>query len=449
MADSKVGIKMNELPDNILQAGEVETYVQSLQPSKIEDLGTPLWFESHHRLQKLNQQATIEASEMREEIVKELLISNGKIPILIHEAICIQVWREKIFSQILKLQQEPQNTFIAYIILFHEITAVSLLTNILYHKDSLQGAEDTVVDLIDYCSIEVVRLLSGDYIKIQESTTNVNNMEDLKSQCKTIGFNIGLSAVCILRYLTEFLDNLPLTAVARLYKTHDVPLLMTTLLQMAPWKRVNPKTNVTQIYEDRMWKNIEKIPGISKYEGQCWIALKTLLLDMRSENQYEVNDFRKQHFLKIQTLLTETIIDQLPPLLGLKQFLSHLAVRDVSTLNKAPLIMETIPEIKSNIMKKCFKKWKSITKKQVEMIFCCKKDILMDVARRLGETYDIDHIEKLFPEGPFCAACGDSASKRCSKCRNEWYCGRECQVKRWPKHKLVCELMANKEEGDT
>lgn len=76
-------------------------------------------------------------------------------------------------------------------------------------------------------------------------------MEDLKSQCKTIGFNIGLSAVCILRYLTEFLDNLPLTAVARLYKTHDVPLLMTTLLQMAPWKRVNPKTNVTQIYEDR------------------------------------------------------------------------------------------------------------------------------------------------------------------------------------------------------
>lgn len=49
-----------------------------------------------------------------------------------------------------------------------------------------------------------------------------------------------------------------------------------------------------------MWKNIEKIPGISKYEGQCWIALKTLLLDMRSENQYEVNDFRKQHFLKVQ-----------------------------------------------------------------------------------------------------------------------------------------------------
>lgn len=61
----------------------------------------------------------------------------------------------------------------------------------------------------------------------------------------------------------------------------------------------------------------------------------------------------------------------------------------------------------------------------------------------LGETYDVDHLEKLFPEGPVCSGCGDSASKRCSQCRNEWYCGRECQVKRWSRHKSVCHLMRN------
>lgn len=64
---------------NILQPGDVEVYVKYIEPSKIEDLGSPLWFESHHRLQKLSQQATIEAGEMREESVKDLLISYNKV----------------------------------------------------------------------------------------------------------------------------------------------------------------------------------------------------------------------------------------------------------------------------------------------------------------------------------------------------------------------------------
>jgi CRISPR/Cas system-associated exonuclease Cas4 (RecB family) len=29
--------------------------------------------------------------------------------------------------------------------------------------------------------------------------------------------------------------------------------------------------------------------------------------------------------------------------------------------------------------------------------------------------------------------------KRCGACQVEWYCGRECQVKHWPQHKLVCK----------
>lgn len=71
--------KMSTTSCNILQIGEIEIYVQSLEPSKIQDLGTPLWFESHHRLQKLSQQCSLEAGEMREESVKDLIISNGKV----------------------------------------------------------------------------------------------------------------------------------------------------------------------------------------------------------------------------------------------------------------------------------------------------------------------------------------------------------------------------------
>lgn len=158
----KYKLAMSESEKDILLPGDIEVYVKYIEPTNIQDLGSPLWFESHHRLEKLSQQAAVEAlGEAKEESVKDLIISYNKVPILIHEAICIQVWREKVFRQITRLKgQNLQNTFIGYVILYHEITAVSLLQNILYHKDSVQGIDDAALDLIDYCAGEIVRLLS-------------------------------------------------------------------------------------------------------------------------------------------------------------------------------------------------------------------------------------------------------------------------------------------------
>jgi len=43
-----------------------------------------------------------------------------------------------------------------------------------------------------------------------------------------------------------------------------------------------------------------------------------------------------------------------------------------------------------------------------------------------------------------CAHCGDrvKALQRCSRCREVWYCGRECQVAGWKSgHKKVCKVV--------
>ena len=45
-------------------------------------------------------------------------------------------------------------------------------------------------------------------------------------------------------------------------------------------------------------------------------------------------------------------------------------------------------------------------------------------------------------EQPKCAACGAPAVQRCSRCKNEWYCSRKCQVGVWKKHKAVCDILA-------
>lgn len=39
-----------------------------------------------------------------------------QLPVLVQEAICIQVWRLKIYPQILKLEPAPENTFGIYMI---------------------------------------------------------------------------------------------------------------------------------------------------------------------------------------------------------------------------------------------------------------------------------------------------------------------------------------------
>lgn len=39
---------------------------------------------------------------------------------------------------------------------------------------------------------------------------------------------------------------------------------------------------------------------------------------------------------------------------------------------------------------------------------------------------------------PQCFRCGESATKRCSRCHKQRYCGRECQQLDWGRHKQWC-----------
>lgn len=43
---------------------------------------------------------------------------------------------------------------------------------------------------------------------------------------------------------------------------------------------------------------------------------------------------------------------------------------------------------------------------------------------RWAQTYSLDMMEALAPDKPRCRVCGVEAAKRCSRCRNEWYCTR-------------------------
>ena len=53
-----------------------------------------------------------------------------------------------------------------------------------------------------------------------------------------------------------------------------------------------------------------------------------------------------------------------------------------------------------------------------------------------------------FCEQPKCAVCGKEAMNRCSRCKHEWYCSRDCQLRGWKPHKEMCAVLTRGRERE-
>ncbi|XP_051874351.1 zinc finger MYND domain-containing protein 10 [Pristis pectinata] len=429
----------------VLLPVEAAGYAESLQEFPLRDIGCPRWFRQHEYIEKLNMQAIINATAEQDEFVKEHIYSLGKVPILIHELIAVEVWKQKVFPVLCHLQDfNPKSTFPIYIVIHHEATIVNLLETIFYHKDVCESAEEAVLDLVDYCHRKVTLLAaqSESCENREHSQHPSTSLAELQRQSQELEFDISVKAVAILRYITDHIDSLPLSVPTRLLNTHNVPCVLVHLVEHCPWSRYNSKGEL-QKYADGKWYTVplEDQLKITKLDGQVWIALFNLLLRPECQQSYDFNSFSKTQLLKLQGFLTEVLIDQLPNLMELQRFLSHLAMVDPPQPKKN-LILEQIPGIRDSLIRENSNKWKAIAKHLVKTAFNPSEQDLLEQARRLAETYNLDVMENLIPERPKCGFCGGEAAKRCSRCQVEWYCARECQVKHWSKHKKACDLMA-------
>ncbi|XP_013191818.2 zinc finger MYND domain-containing protein 10 [Amyelois transitella] len=440
-----------------LEVGELDMFVDSMEPTRLEMIGSQVWVDWHIRLQKLNQQAVLEASSMQEELTKETLISCGKLPVLVYEAICIQVWRLKIYPQIMKLQPSPTNTFGIYMVLYHEAVAVGLLETVLFHEDGAQCISDVAVDLLDYAVEQLtalLALLNNDYLNNIEPTLTESATDELERQKKSLQFDISMRCISIVRYMAEHMEvaGVGASLATNLFKISDVPSLLAHLIELQPWKRMNDKGDM-EVFNYGRWcrASDEDLQQMHRSEAQLWLCLRQLLLEPRLAHYYVIDDCRRSAFCRIQGKITDEILDQVPPLGDLKNFLCRLSVGDYSGLhnrtngakNPGCALIELVPQIKNAYMKQVHKRTKVIAKAQLS---CFEMDGSEDsriMAKKLLESYTSDAALAMDSGGAKCAKCGDKASKKCSRCKNEWYCGRECQVQQWPKHKDICDQFAS------
>ncbi|XP_021207310.2 zinc finger MYND domain-containing protein 10 isoform X2 [Bombyx mori] len=443
---------------NALDAGELDLFVESMEPSRIDSIGNQAWVDWHIRLQKLNQQAVLEASSMREELTKETLISCGKLPVLVYEAICIQVWKIKIYPQIVKLEPAPNNTFGLYMVLYHEAAAVGLLETVLFHEDGATCISEIAIDLLQYALDQLTALLAlinTGYLK----PISVNDIEcespieELERQKRDLQFDISMRCISIVRYLAEHMEvaGIGASISTNIYKTHDVPSLLCHLITQEPWKRSNEQGEM-QIFNFGRWckPTTEDLTQLHRSEAQLWLCLRQLLLEPRLAHHYTIDESRRNTFCQLQAKLTETMLDQIPPLGELKTFLCRLSVGDYSGLhnrtngvkNPGCTLIEVVPQIKDAYVKQIHKRTKSLAKTQLEYFRMDGSEDSRKMAKKLLDSYASDTALALDGGGAKCAKCGEKACKKCSRCKTEWYCGRECQVQQWPKHKELCDQYA-------
>ncbi|XP_050671510.1 zinc finger MYND domain-containing protein 10 isoform X2 [Leptidea sinapis] len=340
-------------------------------------------------------------------------------------------------------------------VLYHEAATVGLLETVLFHEDGAQCVSDVVIDLLHYTVDQLtalITLINNGYLK----PVSAKEMEcetaadELERQKRDLQFDISMRCISIVRYLAEHMEIAGVGAciATNLYKTYDIPSIISHLLTMEPWRRITD-SGYMEIFNFGRWvkATTEDLSMLHRTEAQLWLCLRQLLLEPRLQHHYNIDECRRSTFCALQAKISDSMLDQIPPLGELKMFLCRLAVGDYSSLhnrtngvkNPGCTLIEVVPQIKESYLKEVHKRTKTLAKSQLECFKMDGSEESKNMAKRLLESYASDTALALDSGGAKCAKCGDKASKKCSRCKTEWYCGRECQVQQWPKHKEICD----------
>ncbi|NWH26305.1 ZMY10 protein, partial [Grus americana] len=404
-----------------LLPAEAEALVRALQGTELRDTGGQGWLRQHECVEKLNMHAILSASTGQEQLLTELLVTYAKIPVLIGELISVEIWKHKVFPVLCQLEDfKPRSTFPIYVVLHHEASIINLLETVFFYKEICESAEDSILDLIDYCHRKLTLLTAR---SANGQTTVLIPPQELQKQAEMMEFEISLKALSVLRFITDQVESLPLSALTRMLNTHNLPCLLVELVEHCPWSC--REAGQLKKFENGAWYVVppEDQVKMTKLDGQVWLALLNLLLSPECQRKYHFDGFNKSQLLKLRAFLTDVLVDQLPNLVEMQRFLSHLAVTEPAPPKK-DLVLEQVPVIWDHILKKNMGKWEAIAKHQVKRVFSPTEEELKLQAHRWAQTYSLDMMEALAPDKPRCRVCGVEAAKRCSRCRNEWYCTR-------------------------
>ena len=102
---------MDQPQADVISPIELEDIVNILSPTiELERIGNREWSRQMSMMEELNVQAAVEAGRGGEENVRQTLVEKQKMPLIVHEILVTEIWRENVLPRILK-QAKPESSF--------------------------------------------------------------------------------------------------------------------------------------------------------------------------------------------------------------------------------------------------------------------------------------------------------------------------------------------------
>lgn len=269
--------------------------------------------------------------------------------------------------------------------------------------------------------IEDMILEEKDKKRSLSETDEENVLNEIKRNSKSSLLSCGIRSIELLQQISLNRKALPLCVTSRLLKEHDIPQLLSNLLLLQPWQKDFHDRKF--IFSDSKWQeDFQKTQMVPRIEAQQWLTLYSLLLQQDELGGYEITPSRKTVLMKLLGRLS-TVVNEIPDLEPLGRCISSLSLVTPPAPKNPPLIT-TVPQIGDTPLQPWIGKWMELCGLHAKRTFAPSKDELRLLATNFSQAFDLETLEQLLPDSPSCPVCGKPASKRCSKCRLEWYCHR-------------------------
>jgi len=353
---------------------ECDRLVGALRPIGLDAIGTPEWKAQREILERLNIQCHHNVAIKRDEFVYEAFHSLERLPVVVHELLVMEVWKERVYP--LRKAELRKVPTLGYMYLHYEGVLVNLLEGLMFNDDAVESLGDVALELCDYCYRRVLFLNS-----IPDSERRIEAVdkdrwlsmaeaEHSDRADKDMAFRVSVASLAVLWMVIDRVPKGPLALTNNLLLKNDVPLQLVALLSNAPWIRRG--NGVFQKFRRDGWAETpaHELLLLSPAEAHVWLSLHVLLCDPVCRSKYRFDEYRKGEILRLRRYLTERLVDQLPVLADLQRTLDHLQLMEPPASHEATfrstLVVETFPEIYGALVKG--RDWGALAEQHVQRL---------------------------------------------------------------------------------
>ncbi|ORC89758.1 zinc finger, MYND-type containing 10 [Trypanosoma theileri] len=357
-----------EFSGSTLSPSEVEILVQQLKPIPIERVGTAEWKEQREAIERLNMCTHSNAVQKKDDTVKAFLIEHEKLPVLLHELLVMEVWRQRVLPLVMDVV--AQNPTAMYMYVYYEMVLLNLFECIAFHEEVVEALDEDVLELLSYCWRQVSRLFAEkDLNKIitpptAEEIQEESPQQHVERQLHQQRIQRAMTSLSVLWFIIDRLAQLPLAVSTAVFIQHDLVLGLAEVVMLQPWLRRGP--GIVQKYTNGEFKQVSSSDAllVCTAEAHTWFSLHKLLCDPECRRRYPYTQSKKEVILRIRRFLNDTLVDQIPALTSLQRALEELSLLQppsgTEAKFKSSLIIEQVPRIMTAVesARKC--SWEDI-----------------------------------------------------------------------------------------